>query len=148
MNIRELRADDYKTIYGFIINEMEHSEVSFIDLSASLDLMKSDNSYMLFVAEDNNQVVGFVSAVKLIGCIDSSYIEIGCLVVSDNYQKRGGGKLLLEYIESLGKSNGIKNYSITSGLHRKNAHKFYEHNGYEKGGYAFYKGLVILKKDE
>ena len=46
------------------------------------------------------------------------------------------------------KSNGIKNYSITSGLHRKNAHKFYEHNGYEKGGYAFYKGLVILKKDE
>ena len=79
MTIRELHVDDYKTVYGFIVNEMEHDEVQFTDMSDSLDNMKADNSYYLYVAEHNNQVVGFVSAVKLFGCIDSSFIDITCL---------------------------------------------------------------------
>ena len=33
MNIRELHSKDYESIYKFIINEMEHSEVSFADMS-------------------------------------------------------------------------------------------------------------------
>lgn len=147
MIIRELCTDDYKTVYGFIVNEMEHAEVKFTDMSASLDIMKADARYFLYVAEHNNQVVGFVNAVKLHGCIDYSYIEITCLVVSQSYQKMGIGKLLLEHIESLGRENNIEKFSITSGLHRKGAHAFYEKNGYQRGGYAFYNGLEILKKD-
>ena len=60
MIIRELRTDDYNTIYGFVVNEMEHSEVLYKDMSASLDGMKADDRYLLVVAEDNNQVVGLL----------------------------------------------------------------------------------------
>jgi N-acetylglutamate synthase-like GNAT family acetyltransferase len=148
MNIRELCTDDYETVYGFIVNEMKHDEVLFTDMSISLDKMRSDSSYLLYVAEDNNKVIGFVSAVKMFGCIDKKYIEITCLVIAQYYQKRGIGKSLLEYIESLGRKEKIENYSVTSGLHRRDAHTFYEKNGYERGGYAFYKGLVILEKDQ
>lgn len=144
MIIRELRTDDYKTVYGLIVNEMGHSEVLFTDLSASLDGMKADDRYLLFVAEDNDQVVGFVSAVEMLGCIDNRYIEITCLVVSQNYQKRGCGAQLLEHIEYLGKENDIRRFSVASGAHRTEAHEFYRNNGYEDGGYVFYKGLVIL----
>ncbi|GFI30134.1 aminoalkylphosphonate N-acetyltransferase [Lachnospiraceae bacterium] len=147
MNIRKLNSGDYGTVYKFIVNEMEHSEVSFTDMSENLDIMKVDDSYLLYVAEYNNQVIGFVSAVKLFGCIDSCYIDITCLVVSQNFQGKGIGKSLLEFIESFGKINKIENFSVTSGLHRKEAHDFYRRNGYELGGYTFYKGLVILEKD-
>lgn len=146
MNIRKLHSDDYGTVYKFIVNEMEHSEVSFKDMSASLDIMKADDSYLLYVAEHNNQVIGFVSAVKLLRCIDSCYIDITCLVVSQNFQGKGIGKSLLEFIESYGRVNKIEKFSVTSGLHRKEAHAFYKKNGYELGGHAFYKGLVIAGK--
>lgn len=146
MNIRELNTNDYETVYGFIVNEMEHPEVSFADMSVSLDNMRNDVKYLLYVAVHDNQVVGFVSAAKMIGCIDSNYIEITCLVVSDNYQRIGVGKLLLEHIESLGKRNNIGKFSTTSGLHRKAAHDFYIKNGYEIGGLAFYNGQAITDK--
>ena len=145
MEIRELRTDDYTTVYGFIVNEMEHDEVSFEDMSASLDFMRDDSSYMLYVAENNNKVVGFVSAVKMFGCVDGNYIEITCLAVSKDYQGKGIGKLLLEHIESLGRKNKIKTFSVTSGKKRVEAHTFYENNGYERGGFVFYKGAVILE---
>lgn len=147
MIIRELRTDDYNTIYGFVVNEMEHSEVLYKDMSASLDGMKADDRYLLVVAEDNNQVVGFVSAVKILGCIDKSYIEITCLVVSSKYQNKGVGKLLLGHIEILGKNSNIEKFSVTSGAHRIGAHDFYRKNGYKDGGFVFYKGQVIIKKD-
>ena len=147
MNIRELHSKDYESIYKFIINEMEHSEVSFADMSESLDIMKANNSYLLYVAEHQNQIIGFVSAVKLVGCIDNCYIDITCLVVSKNFQHKGVGKTLLEFVESLGYSNKIKNFSIISGMHRKEAHNFYKKNGYELGGYAFYKGVTIVEKN-
>ena len=146
MNIRELRTNDYEIIHGFIVNEMEHDEVEFTDMSSSLDNMRNNDNYFLYVAEHDNQVVGFVSAVKMIGCIDSNYIEITCFVVSQNYQRRGVGALLLEHIESLGTRSGINRFSLTSGLFRVAAHEFYVKHGYEKGGYAFYKGLEILEK--
>ncbi len=144
MIIRELRTDDYEIVHGFIVNEMGHDEVLFNVMSASLDSMRADDSYLLYVAEHNNHVVGFVSAVKLFGCVDSHYIEITCLVVSQRHQKEGIGKLLLDTIETAGKNSRIGSFSLTSGLQRKEAHAFYENNGYEKGGYAFYKGLIVL----
>lgn len=147
MNIRELHSEDYEAIYKFIINEMEHSEVSFANMSESLDIMKANDSYLLYVAEHQKQVIGFVSAVKLFGCIDNCYIDITCLVVAKNFQHKGIGKTLLEFVESLGYSNKIKNFSIISGLHRKEAHNFYKKNCYELGGYAFYKGLAIVEKN-
>lgn len=147
MNIRELHSEDYEAVYKFIVNEMQHSEVSFKDMSESLDSMKANDSYLLYVAEHNNQVIGFVSAVKLFGCIDNCYIDITCLVVSQHFQGKGIGKSLLEFVESIGHTYKIKNFSIISGLHRKEAHDFYKKNGYELGGCAFYKGLVIVEKD-
>lgn len=147
MNIRELQFGDYLAVHGLIVNEMEHAEVSLNDMSASLDAMKADSSYMLYVAEYDNQVVGFVSAVKLFGCIDSNYIEITCLVVSQSYQKKGIRKMLLKHIEYIGSKEGIEKFSVTSGKFRENAHAFYKRNGYELGGYAFYNGQVIIKKD-
>lgn len=147
MGIRELRSSDYEIVYKFIVNEMEHSEVSFKDMSERLDIIKNDRNYFLYVAEHNEQVIGFVSAVKLLGCIDNCYIDITCLVVSQNYRGKGIGKSLLKFIESFGRVNKVEKFSVTSGLHRKEAHDFYRKNGYELGGYAFYKGLVIVEKD-
>lgn len=148
MRIREVCSVDYVKIHNLIVNEMQHSEVSFADMTKWIDIMREDKKiHWLFVAESDNQVVGFISAIKSIGCIDGFFIDITCLVVSESFQGKGVGKELLDFIENLGKTEGITNYSTSSGLHRKEAHVFYEKNNYEKGGYAFYKGLVIVGKD-
>jgi len=145
MSIRELRTNDYKAIHGLITNEMQHDEVLFDDLSCRLDIMLNDTDYLLFVSENDGCVTGFICALKSIGCIDGLCIDILCLVVLKTYQGKGIGEALLGYVENLGRGEGIENYSTTSGLHRTDAHRFYEKHGYEKGGYAFYKGLVIIE---
>lgn len=145
MNIRAIRSNDYETVHKLIVKEMGHGEVSFTALSTNLDAMKSRDNYILYVMEYNSQVVGFISAVVLFGCIDGCYIDITCLVVAQAFQNRGIGKALLDFVESFGKINKIEHFSVTSGLHRKKAHNFYKKNGYELGGYAFCKGLVIIE---
>lgn len=147
MRIRELNTHDYEVIHGFIVNEMKHAEVDFADLSSSLDSMKANDSYLQYVAECDDRVVGFISAVKLFGCVDSTFIEITCLVVSEDYQGRGIGTQLMEHIESLGAEENIHVFSVSCGNKRIPAHKFYMHNGYGKDGYTFYKGAVILGKN-
>lgn len=145
MEIREIHHQDYSKIHSLIINEMGHDEVTFDELSERLNLIRSDKSYFLNVAINEKEIIGFISAIKSIGCIDGTSIEVCCLVVSQSYQKQGVGGALLGCIENIGLSEGITQFSLASGLHRKGAHAFFENRNYEKGGYAFYKGLTILK---
>lgn len=143
MEIREMQAEDYKQVHDLIVTEMGHKEVKFEEFVNWLAIMKSKNYYS-YVATIDNNIAGFISANEAVGCIDGSYIDIDCLVVSYQYQGKGIGGALLQFIEDYSLSKGITKFSLTSGFHRKEAHDFYEKHNYEKGGYAFYKGLEIL----
>jgi GNAT superfamily N-acetyltransferase len=146
MKIRKLDSTDYETIHSLITNEMGHSEVQLANMSSWLDQMRNDKNQLLFVAEVDNQVVAFISAIKSIGCIDGFFIDITCLIVSKAFQGKGIGKALLQFVEDIGQSEDITRFSVTSGKQREEAHAFYVKNNYGLSGFAFYKGLVVLEE--
>ena len=93
----------------------------------------------VFLCEVGGQVVGlcFVSSVKHLA--SAGYAEVLELVVHVEYQRRGIGRSLLARAQAWASSQGHTRVRLRSGVHRAEAHMFYEGLGYSKSraSYAF-----------
>ncbi|MBY0443834.1 MAG: GNAT family N-acetyltransferase, partial [Burkholderiales bacterium] len=67
------------------------------------------------------------------------YAEISALVVHTTLQRSGIGKALVSHAKKWAQSQGHERLRLRSGLHRENAHLFYEAIGFSKkqASYAF-----------
>lgn len=64
------------------------------------------------------------------------------LVTSSDVRSKGFGAALLDYVQTWAKENAYENVSLSSGLQRIDAHRFYEHKmEYDKVSYCFLKRL-------
>lgn len=70
------------------------------------------------------------------------YIKINGLAVQKDFQNRGIGTQLINYIEDIAYEKRISKIGLASGFQRTKAHTFYEHIGYGKGSYYFSKMIV------
>jgi GNAT superfamily N-acetyltransferase len=61
---------------------------------------------------------------------------------SDPQLGTGIGSALVKHVEQWATRNGAKRLSVTSGMHRKATHEFYEKRDYENTGLRFTKKLV------
>jgi len=95
--------------------------------------------YELLVAEDEGAVVG--TMVLLIvpnlshGALPWALVEN--MVVDDRYQRRGIGKLLMNYTIARAKDAGCYKIQLSSNKRRKEAHKFYRSLGFETSAHGF-----------
>lgn len=65
--------------------------------------------------------------------------EIGELIVSEKYRNLHIGEKLLNYVEEKAKQFDLEEICLSSGMVRKDAHRFYERHGYIKDHYSFEK---------
>jgi len=63
------------------------------------------------------------------------------LIVDDNYRGKGVGSKLMDEITRIAKENQCKRIELDSAFHRKEAHRFYENEGYENRAYLFSKEI-------
>jgi len=98
---------------------------------------------MVFVAEVDHAVVGYIHVEKYNVLYHDSMTNILGLAVAKKYQKQGWGRKLIEAAEQWSKENGIYTVRLNSGIVRKEAHKFYRAIGFgeEKGQIRFIKHL-------
>lgn len=87
---------------------------------------------MVFVAEVDSKVVGFIHVEKYKVLYLDSMVNILGLAVANNYQKQGIGRKLMEAAEQWAKENDIYTMRLNSGLSRKEAHQFYRALGFDK----------------
>jgi GNAT superfamily N-acetyltransferase len=96
-----------------------------------------DNS--VFVAEVDDKLVGLchVQGVPLVA--SDGYAEVQALVVSSSSQRKGVGTKLLMAAVTWSIHKGYTRVRLRSGLHRQEAHLFYEAQGFtrSKPSYAF-----------
>lgn len=103
-----------------------------------------DKRETVFVAEEDNTVVGYIHAEIYNTLYFESMINILGLAVLTDYRRQGVGRKLLSRTEMWAKDLGISKVRLNSGGSRKEAHEFYRAMGYdnEKEQIRFMKSLV------
>lgn len=97
----------------------------------------------VFVAQVEQEVVGYIHAEKYNTLYFESMVNLLGLAVLADYRRQGIGKTLLSQAESWAREQGIRLVRLNSGASRKGAHAFYRAMGYkdEKEQLRFLKEL-------
>ena len=96
-----------------------------------IEAVLSDETQVIFVAETDNKVVGYIHLVNYDVIYADNFKNCLGLAVDNDYKRNGIGSALLKQAEIWAKENGAAGIRICSGAERVNAHKFYESQGYE-----------------
>jgi GNAT superfamily N-acetyltransferase len=116
------------------------------DIAKRLDELLNDADHTLLVAlTSQDKVVGFVHGFIRRLLIANRHIEIGGLVVEEEYRHQGIGKQLIAACENWAVREGIMVVFLRSNIIRIDAHRFYQNQGYEflKTSYTFVKQLTF-----
>lgn len=83
-----------------------------------------------FVAVQGAEVVGWLHVYGVRLLETDSYAEIGGLVVDAAVRRQGIGRGLVQWAEAWAAAHDYRELRLRSGLHRREAHAFYEQLGY------------------
>ncbi len=130
-------AEQIATLLGELVyqNTKEFSKEQIKELSDSeIDSM--------FVAEIKDKIIAFVHLhIAKILHEPGKLGRVMAIVVSKDYSRAGVGRKLMYFLESIAFEAGCTKMELTSGSHRKGAHKFYKNLGYTEKPKRFLKNL-------
>lgn len=90
----------------------------------------AEGRHGLFVAQMGARVIGWVHIYGVHLLESDGYAEIGGLVVDVGARRRGVGRALMRSAEEWARTSGCPEVRLRSGLHRPEAHQFYQCIGY------------------
>lgn len=98
-----------------------------------LEKRLADPSQKIFVAEADEQVVGYIHLEGYDTLYAPHMKNILGIATARQYQRRGIGRALLSAAENWARHTGAAGVRLVSGEGRKDAHKFYAVCGYDGG---------------
>ena len=106
------------------------------EVAARLLTMRQDGpATVMWVAELDGSVVGVATGREFPGLhLPAPICWLTALVVDERVRGRGVGRRLVAEAEQWAKSRGSPRLSLTSAVHRKEAHQFYINLGYQQTG--------------
>lgn len=141
MIYRKYESEDIKAIRDILESDLGYS-CELDKLNNRIDEMIKRGNYQIFVASDNDKVVGFIGCVNYLAFeLENEGMKIIALAVSKVHRRKGIGTELLKTAEYWAKENSIEVVLLNSGLQREDAHSFYESQGYYKKSYGFIKRI-------
>lgn len=101
------------------------------DLISCREELSKSKIDSVFVAEIEGKVVAFthLHIAKMLH-EPGKLGGVMAIVVSKDYSRAGVGRKLMYFLESIALDTGCTKMELTSGSHRKGAHKFYKNLGY------------------
>ena len=112
------------------------------EVEARLARLKDHPDIRAYVAEEDGRLVGIVGLMVFPAFHrDGLHGYVTALVVDEKLRGAGVGGALLEVAETWFAERGVKRVSLTTALHREDAHVFYEKHGYTYTGKRFTKIL-------
>ena len=104
--------------------------LSTTQIENNINEITSSENYAAFVALYNQQIVGCIYAFRALLIESKPFIEIGGLIVDENFRNSGIGKKLVEKIKVWALEKAINEVRVRSNVLRFEAHKFYLNNGF------------------
>jgi len=111
------------------------------DIKTRLENLSQDNCHVIYVAEVNNIIVGWVHVSIYKTLLSEKTATILGLVVDQTFSRQGIGSALVRYAEEWAKNCKCQRIMLKSNMIRKDAHSFYKEIEYEivKSQYVFAK---------
>jgi ribosomal protein S18 acetylase RimI-like enzyme len=130
--VRPYRHDDADAM-GALLSVMGYPADDGETMLERLRQLESGAPFAIYVAELVGAVVGWVHVGRVFQSASEGYAEVFLLVVDSAHQGSGIGRQLLERAEQwVCDTCGALRIRLGSGVHRTEAHGFYQHLGYEK----------------
>lgn len=130
INIRKATMDDCDRIYEINVKDFKYDYPYEVTKSNLEKILKKDD-HVLFVAEKEGKIVGYVEARDHIALYAPELKDIMALVVSEEVRHEGIGIKLMDVVTKWAREDGAKGMRLTSRDDRIGAHKFYENYGFE-----------------
>jgi len=142
VTIRPTKREDFEAIIPLL---QQLWPANPIDFAAARDIFSrglANDRRAYFCACVGERIIGF-GTLMIRDCLwlpgDVGYI---CdLVVDQEHRGSGVGSALVERAVQIAQERGCRRVELDSGFHRTEAHRFYEHRGFEKRAFLFSRTL-------
>jgi len=117
---------------------------SLEDMQKRLQVILSNPEQAVFVVDTaSKKVAGYIHALKHVFIEVDPVVDVGGLVIDEQYRRQGLGKILLAAVESWTMEVGYKHIRLRSNIIREASHQFYKNMGFSinKTQYSFIKTL-------
>ena len=128
--VRQAVITDAKDIY-YINKTSLGYDYDLEKQKSKIEAVLNDSTQVIFVAETNNKVVGYIHLVNYDVIYADNFKNCLGLAVDNDYKRNGIGSALLNQAEIWAKENGAVGIRLCSGVEREKAHQFYQSQGYE-----------------
>lgn len=128
--VRQAVISDAKDIY-YINKTSLGYDYDLEKQKAKIQAVLNDSTQVIFVAETNNKVVGYIHLVNYDVIYADNFKNCLGLAVDNDYKRNGIGSALLNQAETWAKENDAVGIRLCSGVEREKAHQFYQSQGYE-----------------
>lgn len=116
-----------------------------LDEKNFLELVKEaqeKDMYRIYALYEGDTIVAVTGFKPMITLYNGRSVWVCDLVTSEKHRSKGYGKELLSFIEEWARNRGYESVALSSGLQRKDAHRFYEGKmSYQRVSYSFKKEL-------
>ena len=133
MIIEKLKKEDIPQILE-LYKELVDYENNLPVSQQVYEKMLADDNYYLLVAKDGDTIMGSVLGVVCysLPVLGKSFMVVEDVVVKKEYRRHGVGKKLFEEIDRIALEKDCLYSMLVSGHERKEAHIFYERQGYDE----------------
>jgi GNAT superfamily N-acetyltransferase len=101
-------------------------------MRSRLEQLGGREEHVVFVAETNGEVVGWIHGAERELLVVGRVAEICGLVVAEGRRASGVGRRLVEAMEQWAGGRGLDHVSVRSNVVRPESHSFYEKIGYAR----------------
>jgi|SRR5690242_2450232 len=121
--IRKIRRADAAAIAS--LSQQLGYKASEKETAERITSIENNPEHLLSLVEVSNQIVGWIHAFVSLHLESNSFVEIGGLVVDENYRKQGIGQKLIAEVEKWAIEKKLNHLRVRSNIIRKETHQFY-----------------------
>lgn len=136
MQIRELDLKELVTVFE-VLSQLRR-ELDYDEFEDLIYEMRSMEYKMLGIME-GEKLITYAGVAIQTNLYHKRHLFVFDLVTDEEYRGRGYGKVMLDYLDDFARIAMCENIVLSSGVHRENAHRFYENNGFYKKSFVFLK---------
>jgi N-acetylglutamate synthase-like GNAT family acetyltransferase len=123
ITIRKISVEDAPAVSS--LSQQLGYQLSPSETAGQIKEVMASSDNCAFVALSDEKIIGWIHGFKAVRMETKSFVEIGCLVVDENYRGKGMGKKLIDRIKHWCVEQDVRSLRVRCNTKRAEAHQFY-----------------------